>query len=60
MKEFFFAVGLMFVFEGILPFLSPSAWRLVIQKIILRSDLHVRLFGLFSMLLGVIILYLGR
>lgn len=46
------AVGLLFVFEGILPFLSPPFWRRVMQQMFIQSDQALRIMGLISMLIG--------
>ena len=57
---FFTALGLLFVFEGILPFLSPRIWRWLLQKVFIQSDSAVRMTGLVSMLVGLLIVYLAR
>jgi len=49
---FLSAVGLLFVFEGILPFLSPRSWRLMMQQVFTQSDRVLRIMGLISMLIG--------
>jgi uncharacterized protein YjeT (DUF2065 family) len=55
-----FAVGvaLVFIFEGILPFLSPRLWRRAMQNMMIQRDQTVRIFGLVSMLVGLALLYL--
>jgi uncharacterized protein YjeT (DUF2065 family) len=50
------AVALMLVFEGLMPFLSPSRWRAVVEKIAKLSDGQIRFFGLSSMLIGLVLL----
>ena len=50
------AVALMLVFEGLLPFLSPSRWRLMFEKATRLSDGQIRFFGLSSMLIGMVLL----
>jgi uncharacterized protein YjeT (DUF2065 family) len=57
---FFTALGLVFVFEGILPFLGPRVWRRLMQQMIIQHDKAIRGFGLVSMLLGLSLLYLTR
>lgn len=53
MLSFFIsALGLVFVIEGILPFLSPEKWRQLVQLMLSQSDHSVRTMGLVSMLLG--------
>jgi len=46
------AMGLLFVFEGILPFLSPKFWRRFMQQVYTQSDRALRIMGLVSMLVG--------
>jgi uncharacterized protein len=47
------ACALVLVFEGILPFLSPTVWRQVFERALKMSDGQIRFIGLSSMLLGV-------
>jgi len=54
------AIGLLFVFEGILPFLSPVTWRLVMQQMLTQSDRGLRIIGLMSMLLGLLLVSIAR
>ena len=51
------AFALMLVVEGMLPFLSPSTWRDTFRRITEMSDGQIRFFGLSSMLLGLILLF---
>lgn len=52
---FLSAVGLLFVFEGALPFVLPNFWRQVMQLMFVQSDRALRVMGLVSMLLGLIL-----
>ena len=54
------AMALMLVFEGFLPFLSPTAWRQVFERALKLSDGQIRFIGLTSMLAGLLMLYLWR
>ena len=54
------AVGLMLVFEGIMPFLSPGRWRNMAQTLAVVDNKSMRLIGLLSMLLGLGLLILWR
>lgn len=54
------AVGLMLVFEGIMPFLSPSRWRNMAQTLAVVDNKSMRLIGLLSMLLGLGLLIFWR
>jgi uncharacterized protein YjeT (DUF2065 family) len=58
--DLFTAIALLLVFEGIMPFLNPGKWRHVIQLVTDQSDSALRIMGLFSMLMGAVLLYLIR
>ena len=60
MQLFFMALGLLFVFEGLMPFLAPRTWRRLMQQMIIQHDRSLRMFGLISMLVGLSLLYLMR
>ena len=53
-------VALMFVFEGILPFVAPRLWRETFRKAIELTDGQLRFFGLVSMVAGLAILFVVR
>ena len=52
------AMALVFVIEGILPFISPARWRNAIAQVAQLDDRVLRLFGLGSMVFGLLVLYL--
>ncbi len=54
----FAALALMLVIEGLLPFLSPRAWRSVFERATRLSDGQIRFLGLTSMIAGVAMLLL--
>lgn len=54
------AVGLMFVLEGIFPFLKPDGVRQTLLQITKVNDRILRLAGLGSMAFGLVVLYLVR
>jgi uncharacterized protein YjeT (DUF2065 family) len=54
------ALALMLVLEGLLPFLSPTAWRNVFERALKLSDGQIRFIGLSSMLAGLLLLLLWR
>jgi len=54
------AFALMLVFEGLLPFLSPSVWRQLFERATQMSDGQIRFFGLSAMIIGVLLLYVAR
>ncbi|MCV6588384.1 MAG: DUF2065 domain-containing protein [Marinobacterium sp.] len=53
-------LALMLILEGILPFLYPQRWRRLVEQLSQVSNQALRLMGLISMLLGVLLLYLIR
>ena len=52
------AVALVFIIEGILPFISPNRWRNMLAAVDQMDDRVIRNVGLGSMLFGLVILYL--
>lgn len=52
------ACALVLVFEGLLPFFSPPAWRRLFEQATRLSDGQIRFLGLASMLFGVAMLLL--
>ncbi len=56
--DFAAAIALLLVIEGIFPFLNPQALRDALRKIGELTDQQLRIAGLTSMLLGLLLLYL--
>ena len=56
-QELLIAVALMLVIEGILPFLSPTKMRGILLRMLEMDDKSLRISGLVSMVIGVIMLY---
>jgi uncharacterized protein YjeT (DUF2065 family) len=54
------ALALVLVIEGMLPFLSPKSWREAMSQAAQLPDNTLRILGLVSMMIGVIILYFVR
>ncbi|CAJ0717504.1 MULTISPECIES: DUF2065 domain-containing protein [Ralstonia] len=52
------ACALVLVFEGILPFVAPHAWRRAFQTLTDLPDEKLRMVGLVSMAIGLILLRL--
>ncbi len=52
-------IALMFVFEGILPFVAPRIWRDTFRKAIELTDGQLRFFGLASMVAGLVLLFVA-
>ena len=59
MKDILLAgLALMLVFEGILPFMAPRAWRETFRRVIEMSDGQLRFIGLASIVLGMVLLFM--
>lgn len=56
-QEFFSAIGLMLIFEGVLPFLSPGRFRETLLRTAQSDDASLRFIGLTLMLIGLGLLY---
>jgi uncharacterized protein len=54
------AVGLMLVFEGLLPFIAPQAWRETFRRMIALKDGQLRFVGLISIAGGLLLLFLNH
>lgn len=52
------ATALMLVIEGVMPFLSPATFRQALIQMAAMQDRYLRIIGLFSMMLGLVIIYL--
>lgn len=52
------ALGLVLVFEGLLPLVSPGGWRRVFTQMLSLRDGQIRFFGLISVAAGLLIAYL--
>jgi len=54
------AFGLFLVFEGIAPFVNPRGVKRALARLLEVGDRELRIAGLGSMLVGVLILFLAR
>ena len=59
-NDFWAALALVLVIEGIIPFLSPGQARITYLKAASLRDQSLRTIGLVSMLIGLILLYVVR
>ena len=53
---FFVSLGLFLIFEGIMPFVAPQRWKIMMLQIQLLKEHTLRIIGLTSMLLGLAII----
>jgi uncharacterized protein len=58
MEALFSALALVLIIEGILPFVSPKGWRAVFEKVLQLSDGQIRFYGVVSMAIGLLLLWL--
>jgi uncharacterized protein YjeT (DUF2065 family) len=56
-SDFITAIALLLIFEGIMPFASPEQWKKALRSIAETNASKVRLFGLMSMICGLVMLY---
>lgn len=56
--ELLVALALLFVIEGVMPFLAPTMMRRMLLEVSRLDNRSLRLSGLISMLIGVALLYL--
>ena len=54
------AVALFFVVEGIIPFINPAGMKRALEKLLTLGDRELRIAGLGSMVVGVVILFSVR
>jgi hypothetical protein len=54
---FWSALALVLVLEGLFPFISPGGWRRTFQRLLAMHDGQLRFFGLCSILLGLVLLW---
>lgn len=59
-KEILTAVALLLVIEGMLPFVRPDRYKLLVAQIARLSDNQLRNFGLIAMISGLLLLFIVR
>ena len=58
MSNIWAALALVLVFEGLLPFLSPSGWRRMFEQVLKLHDGQIRFYGIASIAAGLVLLWL--
>jgi uncharacterized protein YjeT (DUF2065 family) len=58
--DFLSALALVFVIEGIMPFINPAGTRRTMALIARLSDRALRTVGMLSMVVGLVLLYIVR
>jgi uncharacterized protein len=56
---FWSALALVLVIEGLFPFISPGGWRRTFQKLLALEDGQLRFFGLCSIVIGLLLLWVA-
>jgi uncharacterized protein len=50
----------MLVFEGLLPFIAPQAWRETFKRMIALKDGQLRFVGLISIASGLLLMFFSK
>ena len=58
--DFFAALAIVCIIEGMMPFLNPTGMKRLLAKLSSMEERELRLGGLFSMAVGLAILFLVR
>jgi len=59
-SEILTAIALLFVIEGMLPFVRPSRYKQLVAQITRLSDGQLRTYGLSAMIAGLLLLFFVR
>jgi uncharacterized protein YjeT (DUF2065 family) len=59
-SEILTAIALLFVIEGMLPFIRPSRYKQLVAQLIRLSDNQLRTYGLSAMIAGLVLLFFVR
>ncbi|MBX2839524.1 MAG: DUF2065 domain-containing protein [Gammaproteobacteria bacterium] len=54
------AICLVFIIEGVMPFLNPAGWKSMMRQLLEIDDKQLRIVGLVFMLAGVLLLSIIR
>ncbi|WP_024851002.1 DUF2065 domain-containing protein [Hydrogenovibrio kuenenii] len=52
------AIALVFIFEGLMPFVFPHFWQKMMSEAVKMEEKKIRLMGLISLVVGMVILFL--
>jgi len=58
--DFFTALGIVLILEGIMPFLNPRKWKQMLYTIGELGDTTLRMGGLILMICGLVFIYYVR
>ena len=51
------ALGLAMIFEGLMPFIAPNAWRRAFSQLLQMQDGQIRFFGLLALVGGLALVW---
>jgi hypothetical protein len=51
------AIALVLVIEGLFPLVSPAGWRRMFVQLLQLNDGQLRFFGMFSILVGALLIW---
>lgn len=57
-KTLWLAAAFMLMFEGLMPLIAPALWRRIFDRMVQMPDQAIRLFGVVSVLLGLLMYWL--
>ena len=60
MRYFLCVLGMVFIFEGLPYFIFPEKLKIYLLKMTKMPDAALRFLGISAMIVGLILLYLGR
>lgn len=59
-NDLFAALAIVCIIEGVVPFLNPPGMKRLLSRLAELEDRELRLGGLFSMIIGLVILFAVR
>jgi len=59
-NDLFAALAIVCIIEGVMPFLNPAGMKRLLSRLATLEDRELRLGGLFSMAVGLVILFAVR
>lgn len=59
-NDLFAALAIVCIIEGVMPFLNPAGMKRLLSRLATLDDRELRIGGLFSMVIGLVILYAVR
>jgi len=56
-EAWWLALGLVLIFEGLLPMVAPARWRRLFEQMLQLGDGQIRFFGLWLVLAGLALVW---